>query len=139
MTEIEPCPFCGATAKTGDIWPWQDSTQAKWGAVLCGCGARGPDVRTGYAKPEEMAWYEDAIQEWNTRADLWQPIETIPRDPKRRLLVSNTGWPANTAAHCVSWIGACWAVAVSDGKLITFEDDDLTHWQDAPTPPEDKP
>ena len=50
-----------------------DETQGfKWGGVSCGdCGARGPEVRTGYyidPGPKRTEWEADAVEEWNKRA-----------------------------------------------------------------------
>lgn len=62
MTDILPCPFCGGNK----IEPHQEFERAKWGRMMCAeCGAMGPDVRTGYAGPEE--WRDEATAEWNRR------------------------------------------------------------------------
>lgn len=61
-----PCPFCGDT-------PGEDAHTLtdggfKYGAIQCGCGAIGPDVRTDYK--DWPHWKDAAIREWNTRAQL---------------------------------------------------------------------
>ncbi|MBU0901921.1 MAG: Lar family restriction alleviation protein [Gammaproteobacteria bacterium] len=61
-----PCPFCGDT-------PGEDAHTLtdggfKYGAIQCGCGAIGPDVRTEYK--DWPHWKDAAIREWNTRAQL---------------------------------------------------------------------
>ena len=60
-----PCPFCGATPQPSACLVLTDPS-GKWGAVECRCGARGPDVRTGYAR-DVTAWAEVAASEWNRR------------------------------------------------------------------------
>jgi len=83
MTELLNCPFCGGKAA-----PYQEFPQEKWARILCECGACGPDVRTGY---QEVGWQEDAAREWNTRVDLWQPIETAPKDETLILFAMASG------------------------------------------------
>ena len=64
MSELKACPFCGETPP--------DESHAltdggfKYGAVVCGCGAIGPDVRTDYK--DWPHWKAAAQAEWNTRA-----------------------------------------------------------------------
>ena len=65
MIELKPCPFCGATEGFGYHMDQGD----KWGRVICGCGATGPEVRTGYRQhndPKEP-WGPDAAEEWHRR------------------------------------------------------------------------
>jgi Lar family restriction alleviation protein len=62
--EPKPCPFCGSSAEY--IKPVTDTPAGKWGYMECGnCGARGPDVRTGYRPPDH--WEDEAIVQWNQR------------------------------------------------------------------------
>jgi len=61
-----PCPFCGTTPDEDDPNTFVETQGTKWGAVTCGCGAMGPDVRTGYEP--WLKWKFSAIKEWNTRA-----------------------------------------------------------------------
>lgn len=63
----KPCPFCGDAidVENEGHFGYKDGG-TKWGAVVCGCGALGPDVRTGYA-PWKI-WRESALKEWNQRA-----------------------------------------------------------------------
>lgn len=57
-----PCPFCGSKQVSSQ----EDSqTAGKWGFVGCGCGARGPDVRTGYDFTPRAEWRADAVSQWN--------------------------------------------------------------------------
>lgn len=66
-----PCPFCGSK----QVSTQEDSqTGGKWGFVGCGCGARGPDVRTGYDFTPRAEWRADAVSQWNLAL-------TIPSDP----------------------------------------------------------
>lgn len=67
--ELEPCPFCGGT----DI----NTTGPCYDAFMCnGCGVSQYD----------QAGHAEAIAAWNTRdltptrIDLWEPIETAPKD-----------------------------------------------------------
>jgi hypothetical protein len=64
MSKLLNCPFCDDVV-TKDHCALVDGGY-KYGSILCGCGARGPDVRTGYKSAEH--WGADAIKEWNTRA-----------------------------------------------------------------------
>lgn len=59
MSDHKPCPFCGGEGKPAL------SDGVKWGCIECDCGARGPDVRTGYGPVEE--WAERAWAEWDRR------------------------------------------------------------------------
>jgi Lar family restriction alleviation protein len=61
---LKPCPSCGD--KVEPYFDFVDSM--KWGALKCGCGASGPDVRTNYKNSEHEDWHDDAIKEWNRRA-----------------------------------------------------------------------
>ena len=63
---ILPCPFCGATP-TPPACYYADQGD-KWGRVVCGCGAEGPDVRTQYNLADDAPWHADAVEEWNQRA-----------------------------------------------------------------------
>jgi Lar family restriction alleviation protein len=64
MSEPLPCPFCGAFGD--DLHTATVDGGGKWGLIECGsCGARGPDVRTGYE--DAPMWRDDAIAEWNRR------------------------------------------------------------------------
>jgi hypothetical protein len=66
MTEaMKPCPFCGVTPP-GDSFHADQGN--KWGRVVCGCGACGPDVRTSYDVSKHAPWHAAAIAEWNSRA-----------------------------------------------------------------------
>ena len=67
--ELKPCPFCG------DI-PSENSHALtdggfKYGAIQCGCGALGPDVRTEYK--DWPHWRDAAFAAWNERALLSAP------------------------------------------------------------------
>lgn len=61
-----PCPFCGSTPDEDDPNTFVESQGNKWGAAVCGCGARGPEVRTGHG--HWYKWKFRAIEEWNKRA-----------------------------------------------------------------------
>jgi len=64
MAEPLPCPFCGG--KDDDLRAHSTDGSGKWGFIECmPCGARGPDIRTGYT--DEPEWRDRAISEWNRR------------------------------------------------------------------------
>lgn len=65
MTALLPCPFCGGT----DLMP-EMGMPAPYGLYCRTCKAAGPNVATDDPDP--------AIAAWNTRAPVWQPIETAP-------------------------------------------------------------
>lgn len=56
MTELKPCPFCGGTPKISEY-------KRKW-SIECRSDYCGLVVETSYFRS-----LEDAIEEWNTRAD----------------------------------------------------------------------
>lgn len=61
------CPFCGCRVDVNSETFFRQTDGPKWGAVMCGgCGALGPEVRTGYA--DWKIWRESALKEWNQRA-----------------------------------------------------------------------
>lgn len=62
---LKPCPFCGETPPVEDPYTFCADQGEKWGHVLCGCGACGPEVRTDYKAL--WHWKEAAIIEWNSR------------------------------------------------------------------------
>ena len=62
----KPCPFCGGTIDVENESYFKEVDGPKWGAVQCGCGGQGPEIRTGYNYWE--AWRESALKEWNKRA-----------------------------------------------------------------------
>lgn len=89
MPELKPCPFCGDT-------PGEDSYTLtdggfKYGAISCGCGAIGPDVRTGYKDWPE--WKDAAVEEWNARAipadQVLAPRELLERITKPRTSIGD--------------------------------------------------
>ncbi|WP_163557524.1 hypothetical protein [Halomonas sp. NO4] len=60
------CPFCNSEVDADCIEP-DESQGFKWGAVVCpGCGAKGPEVRTGHDRIEH--WSDDALDAWDARA-----------------------------------------------------------------------
>ena len=61
----ELCPFCGSdnTSTHQDM-----EVAGKWGYAMCGtCGARGPEVRTGYDESLTAPWRDEAVGLWNQR------------------------------------------------------------------------
>lgn len=67
MQELKPLP-CWHCETADTITTELDAlTGYKWGYAACSCGARGPDVRTGYDGGSQAAWRVEAITAWNTR------------------------------------------------------------------------
>jgi hypothetical protein len=62
-----PCPFCGTTPGTDNDY-FESNQGTKWGYLVCGCSAKGPEVRTSYQKVSK--WKNDAIEAWNKRNPL---------------------------------------------------------------------
>lgn len=58
-----PCPFCGSSVINFD------NDNRKWGYVECECGARGPEIRTGYDLSDQAKWRMEAVEKWNKRFD----------------------------------------------------------------------
>jgi hypothetical protein len=72
-TDTARCPFCGVVDVTTELDREQGT---KWGFAVCGgCAARGPEVRTEYAKENDAPWRADALAAWNTRAPI--PTDTL--------------------------------------------------------------
>lgn len=73
---LKPCPFCGLTPEENSYYADQGN---KWGRVVCGCGAYGPDVRTSYDMSPNAPWHADAAKEWNRRAEIPGVASSISR------------------------------------------------------------
>jgi len=70
MSELLPCPFCGHK-KPRYVSVAIKHERDVFHRIKCDkCGAYGP----------HMLLKEEAPEEWNKRADGWQPIETAPKD-----------------------------------------------------------
>lgn len=67
MSELKPCPFCGDVTRQPECYVIDQSQGMKYGCVQCGCGARGPDVRTAYNDKPDAPWHAAAAAEWNRR------------------------------------------------------------------------
>jgi Lar family restriction alleviation protein len=64
--DLKPCPFCGG--ELGITTSFDHEQGDKWGYASCGeCAARGPEVRTQYAREHDAPWHYEAIAAWNTR------------------------------------------------------------------------
>ena len=103
VSELLPCPFCGAVPTMADIRA--DLNQGtKWGGVICpDCGVAGPEVRTGYDPVE--CWADDAIEAWNRRTPPAQAAEAVER--VARAIYANEwapGSPAWAGLHDVNRI-----------------------------------
>ena len=128
MTELKPCPFCGAIARLARLYNGGE-------CAYCpneDCAVQ-PELK-GYLEPEE------AITAWNTRADVsapdnngWQPIETAPRDGTP-ILSCVEGDPEPVIAWWDKWEYGCyWKTlneyyAMDRGRIPT-------HWMPLPQPP----
>ncbi|CAE6905906.1 conserved protein of unknown function [Pseudomonas marincola] len=80
MSKLKACPFCGEN-------PPDDSHTLtdggfKYGAVVCGCGAVGPDTRTDYK--EWPHWKTAALAEWNRRA-IPEGYALVPVDQLKKI------------------------------------------------------
>lgn len=76
---VKACPFCGCTRSTARP---DDEQAGKWGSMVCDeCGAVGPEVRTGYEKPDK--WRPAAIEEWSRRSSpsVEQVVEAVRKVP----------------------------------------------------------
>lgn len=63
----DKCPFCGKCFVDPLKPSYGTDGSGKWGFIECGqCGARGPEVRTGYEPFPD--WRDEAVKEWNRRA-----------------------------------------------------------------------
>lgn len=69
---LEPCPWCGEVPGK-DSYALRDGGY-KYGGIVCGCGAQGPDVRTDYY--DWPHWKAAAIAAWNRRATAGAPAPT---------------------------------------------------------------
>ena len=72
-----PCPFCGSCS----IGAYDGST-FRWLAARCNeCGATAGEVRINTLIPRDEAWpqaNEDALQEWNRRAQPQpEPVQKV--------------------------------------------------------------
>jgi len=74
--DLKPCPFCGG----GDVITAVDHEQgSKWGYAGCdACGARCPEVRTGYDTAYDALWRAEAISAWNTRTTPLADALAVP-------------------------------------------------------------
>ncbi|SQJ22230.1 restriction alleviation protein, Lar family [Serratia rubidaea] len=66
MTELKPCPFCGATDPeiTADFYDCF--------FVVCGCGSRGPDSKE---PGDNLSAMNNAATAWNERVEHSQGVE----------------------------------------------------------------
>jgi hypothetical protein len=66
---ILSCPWCGVVPDVTNLNHFQEDVNQgrKWGSLVCQCGIRGPEVRTGYREAEH--WKDRAIEAWNTREE----------------------------------------------------------------------
>lgn len=65
---MKPCPFCGETPDANCRQSFTPEVQPKWAFVECSCGARGPEIRTGYKSWQ--VWKVDAIAAWDDRKEV---------------------------------------------------------------------
>lgn len=126
--DAPPCPFCGGD----DIGRIDGPPEDDWVANVCrDCHARGPH---NYSDAQALA-------AWSQRANVWQPIETAPKDGTSILAVRDDLLPC-----VVEWISydgkSKWCV---DPETFMEEEHfheyfvgthyDPTHWQPLPSPP----
>lgn len=123
MSEIKGCP---ANDNHTPVTFWKRDVGGKAYRIECGyCGCT-----------VTMPTRESAIAAWNARAPQepqWQPIETAPRDNKKRVLLASAG----------KWAGeGFWydfdQVWHNDLTFMREDGDGITptHWMPLPAPPE---
>lgn len=118
MSELRECPFCASTQLAAKDDPNQGY---KWGAITClSCSATGPEVRTGYDKPEK--WRPQAIEEWNHRAS---PSSGVDVDEIRSAFGEGcrAGWSMCAARVDIfngpDEILRAWDISVSKARAIS--------------------
>jgi len=70
MSELKPCPFCGAKETDGEDGPeilLNDDYEQNF--IACGCG-----IKTRMCKPRNIS---RLIKEWNTRPELQEAKELL--------------------------------------------------------------
>lgn len=94
---LAPCPFCGEVPPPGCFI--MDTAQGnKWGYVQCGCGVKGPEVRTEYNPSPDAPWHSRAAKEWNRRNPAFRSLaasatqvpqgwKLVPVEPTEEMLV----------------------------------------------------
>ena len=125
MEKLRECPFCGARAEliSNDETTYGFPTP-KW-AVRCEietCIAH--DISPNYSQ------HEDAIKDWNTRADKWISVEErLPETNEDVLVVVDYGGKSGVITGYMRSQNLGWQGLV--GQRLT----DVTHWMPLPEPP----
>jgi hypothetical protein len=130
--ELKPCPFCG-----------RHLTELPFGVVRCttdGCVIEHFSFDTEW--PEK-------VEAWNTRASLWQPIETAPRDgepvmiwkPSERMVgeyMMAAYWDENHFSGNAGWVPVGGVHVQGYHSSVTdTPQGHPTKWQHLPTPPQE--
>ena len=125
--QLKPCPFCGATDKTGllniCVSPAKDiyeNEMVDFFTVKChGCGTKIGNYYTT----------EEAAQHWNRRASGWISVENrLPNNYNEVLCLRKEDEDNVILAYSPKgyWYG--------NGYI--FRRNSITHWQPLPEPPE---
>jgi hypothetical protein len=120
MTELLPCPFCGAPARD-DLLPHHNGPG--WvQCSACECDQHMSDTR------------EEAVARWNTRTPspaTWQPIETAPKDGTIILIC---GFSPDYFVADAKWDGG-WGLFSPENDGYTEPCFAASHWMPLPLPP----
>ena len=125
MSDLKPCPYCGAVAinTIPNIRVYEmEHTQ---GCFLKGWGGWGGDGEEDGA----VDFHPYNIDEWNTRADQWQPIETAPKDGTLFL-----AYEKGEEMAVMEWSRRCNSFRVC-ADTEWFSCLHPTHWMPLPVPP----
>jgi len=130
----EPCPFCGKALEIREGVRLRSFQHPISGIADAQCHGANVVIEI-WPAPQY-----DALARWNRRADrsarpaveVWQPIETAPKDGTFVLCVEPSGH-----RHIMQWYtpslapeGGFWRARVADGPGWH-----PTHWQPLPAPP----
>ncbi len=110
-SELLPCPFCGGSPALNS---WREDGPPGQEYVFY-------EVACGYCEISPASCKDDedkAIQQWNTRADGWQPIESAPKN--RMILVCggtydwDESWNSE-GVECKHVADVCWVDGIEPG------------------------
>lgn len=114
MTKLKRCPFCGCEA---DINSMRDTAYCPNPS----CGVGPIDRKT-----------------WQTRADDWQPIETLPDEIKKdKTRILGYSWDYNEI-EIIRWNPTPkGSYPWEAGMYHRYAESAITHWKPLPTPPQE--
>lgn len=117
----QPEPAAGMVeAVARAIWrDSENSAKSRWGTP--------PNMYISMAKAAIAAMPQ--AQPVIPPGDGWQPIETVPKDGTKVLVIYSHG-----AIELLVWHGVMWRQSCDLGLIVTSRDQ--THWMPLPNPPE---